>query len=805
VLVLLFALALGLHACNNSGSVALPDTTTPTPPTTPTATATPTPVALAFLKPVDQQLSLAGNFELMLQLPPGADPASLAVELDGATITSSFAVTDGQAQASLPNVTVGPHTLQASFGAPAQQTTVSFETITLTNPDECEILNNAECMLPYPSSRFLVPADSGTGWRVSFPAVGMPKQSGAPLSPAPYSVLDGFSPTVQILMHFPGRVDPVASNASRLLPQTRTYNARSLDSDSPTVLLDVDTNARILHFIEPDAHAAGTPERQILFLRPAQSLTPGHRYVVAARHLAHPDGTPVVAEPAFAALRDRRPTDIQALAARREQFEDIFSRLAGAGIAREDLVLAFDFVVQSDHGLTAEMLSMRDQALVWLDAQIAQGAATFTVGKVIESDCSQAGVTTWRVIEGTYQVPLFLTSDPVSQPATPGFLNLDSAGNPVQNGFTDPPFTIAIPCTLLADGKAKRPLVIGHGLFGTGREMVQGFVNQADTGGFDLIFGATDWRGLSDPDLSVPSFFNSFVSHVALHLDDVSALPDRLRQGQLNTLVLARMMKSGVFNTHAAFRTPSGSGAFAGPQEEEFYFGASLGGIMGLMFTALSPDVVNANIDVPAINFSLLLQRSTNFSQFETVLALTGLADPMQRALAIGIIHELWTRGEASGYATHITGQPLSGSHPKHILMTMAWLDQQVSNVGTEIAARTLGLSNLAGSLRSNLIAIPDEPGPLPSALVIYDTGSFDISKPLHDAFIPPLTNLAPVRNCCDPHPIRGYIPASVEQLRAFLKPGGTIVNHCDGLCDAGEPAEIPFGNAKPCDPLACR
>ena len=106
----------------------------------------------------------------------------------------------------------------------------------------------------------------------------------SPCSPAPYSVLDGFSPTVQILMHFPGGVDPVASNASRLLPETRTYDSRSLDADSPTVLLDVDTNTRVLHFVEPDAHAADDagPPSSCSCAR-ARSLTPGHRYIVAVR------------------------------------------------------------------------------------------------------------------------------------------------------------------------------------------------------------------------------------------------------------------------------------------------------------------------------------------------------------------------------------------------------------------------------------------------------------------------------------------------------------------------------------------
>jgi hypothetical protein len=805
-------LAAFLNACgDDSGGGTPASTATPTPTSTVTATftstVTPTPnVPLAFVKPVEQQLSLVGSVDVVLTLPLGPDAATLAVTLDGTAVALTAA--SGQAQGTLTNVAEGQHTLQAQIGtgAGASRTSVSFETVALTNPDDCEILNNAECMLPYPSSRYLVPADTPTGWRVSFPALGMPAQLGQRLSPDPYSVLDGFSPTVQILMHFPGGVDPATSNASRLLPDTRTYDSRSLDADSPTVLLDVDTNTRVLHFVEPDAHAVATPARQLLFLRPARSLTPGHRYIVAARHLVHPDGSQVTAEPAFAALRDRRPTDIKAILSRQAQFEDIFTHLAAAGVTRDGLVLAFDFVVQSDQGLTGQMLSMRDQGFAWLAAQASAGKQTFSVDTVKDNDCSDPTVTAWRIVEGTHQVPLFLTSDPVTDPVAPGTLSVDADGNPVQNGITNPPFTIAIPCTVLANGGTpKRPLVMGHGLFGDGREFVEGFANDPHLSGFDVIMGGTDWRGLSSPDVNVPNYLGSFVvSQIALQLKNLPALPDRLRQGQLNTLVLARMMKTAVFNMDSHFQTPSGVGVFAGPQEEEFYFGASLGGIMGLMFTALSPDVVNANVDVPAINFSLLLQRSTDFTDFEAALALTGITDPIQTALVLGIIHELWVRGESAGYATHITSNPLQGTNTKNILMTMAWLDQQVSNVGTEIAARTLGLPNLVGSLRTNLAEIPDQPGPLASGLEIYDTGSFDLNNPAHAPFIPPLANLAPNPSCCDPHGLRGYIPASVEQLRAFLQPGGQIANFCDGLCDAAEPLELPYGQATPCNPLAC-
>ena len=109
----------------------------------------------------------------------------------------------------------------------------------------------------------------------------------------------------------------------------------------------------------------------------------------------------------------------------------------------------------------------------------------------------------------------------------------------------------------------------------------------------------------------------------------------------------------------------------------------------------------------------------------------------------------------------------------------------------------------LEGSALRGVAGIPDSVGPQSSAVVVYDTGSFDVTNPAHARFIPPLTNRPAVPNRCDPHPLRGYIPDSVEQLLGFLTPDGVIENFCaDGVCDASEPNEIPFGAAEPCAPL---
>jgi hypothetical protein len=764
---------------------------------------------LSIRAPKKGQLSLEGPVPIELRVPPGAGALSLTV--DGAPVDPSALTTTGsRVHGTLTGLLAGRHTLEVSATTSRGTETRSswFELVVLENPDECEVLNQAACALPYPSARFLERAATATGYRVRYGPNTLPLYNRLqsigyvietkPIDPAPFLQNDGFSPTAQVLMSFPGGFDPIRSDAPRLDPATRTFDGRGHDRSSPTVLIDYDTGKRVNHWVELDARSRD-PQRQVTFLRPAESLLPGHRYLVAVRDLVRSDGTAVEAEPVFAAIRDGRPSDIPAVREAARRLEPVLDRLEDLGVEREELILAFDFVVMSDESLTREMLSMRDQAFAWLDAQQAAGAKTFQVSQVISRNetCDPAGSPVWRELRGTFQVPLFLTRDPFLEASELSFLQRDTAGRPVWSSLTDAPFGLAIPC---AAASAPLPtLLIGHGLFGTGAGVVD---DLAAFPGFDFVAAGTNWSGLSGPDIAGP-IQETFIFKVIADVDQFPALPDRLRQGQLHTLVLARMLKRGHFNAEpAAQRGGRGPIDASAPT---YYFGASLGGIMGTMFAALTPDVERLNVDVPAINFSLLLQRATPFIEFQVLLNFVN-PDPTDQAIGLSLNQDLWVRGEPSGYATHITGRPrapLPGVNKKRMLITAALYDQQVSNLGSHLLARTLRVPMLEGSVLRGLPSIPDSFGPQESAYVVYDTGSFDPANPQHERFIPPLVNRPAQRNRCDPHGLRGLIPASIDQLLGFFQPGGVIENFCaDGVCDASEPNELPFGAAVPCDPL---
>ena len=349
------------------------------------------------------------------------------------------------------------------------------------------------------------------------------------------------------------------------------------------------------------------------------------------------------------------------------------------------------------------------------------------------------------------------------------------------------------------DGFQPMPgIVLGHGLFGSGPDFVYQLADAEGFDEFNYVAAGTHWSGLSEPEVSPPTFLLGIFGN----FDQFGALPDRLRQGQLATLVLARMLAHGAFNLHPAFQSPEGEGVLDVSAPPRF-FGASLGGIMGLMFAALSPDVPKLAIDVGAINFSLLLQRATPFLPFQTFLD-TVNPDPLAQALALGVLHEVWVKGESAGYATHITSDPLPGTPTKQIYMAVALHDQAVANLGSQVAGATLGLPVLEGSVRTNLPGMEDAPGPQGSALVVYDTGAYDPTDPAYEPFLPPLANLQAPDDACDPHGRQAFIPAAIEQLLTFLADGGQVENFCtdDGICNASEPFEIPNGDAEPCNPL---
>ena len=616
----------------------------------------------------------------------------------------------------------------------------------------CDPLDPRACLLPFPNDYFTVADPStATGRRVDFQAQAMPTNvAGTPIDPTAWDRNDGFSPGSAVLTFVPG-LDLTRTGAA-----SSTDIGRSLDRDAPIVLLDATTGRRVPYWAELDQTAP--PGQQLLIVRPAVNFPEGHRIIVALRQLHDAAGRTIAPGAGFVDYRDGRHSTNPAVEARRAHFEQLFATLGHAGVARGDLYLAWDFTVASAHSIAGPLLHMRDDAFASLHGH----APAFRVATVAAS--TDPGIA--RVVTGSFSVPSYLTGA-----GGPGStLQLGTGGLPERTGTYQARFECIVPRAALAsDGTVHpaRPGVYGHGLLGNESEVTAPDV-RAMAEEHNVVFCGTRWLGLSSED--VPT--------IAQTLQDLSrfpSIPDRLQQGILNTLLLGRLMISrGGLASSPAFRGPSGAAALK--PHELFYDGNSLGGILGGATTAVAQDWTRAVLGVPGMNFSTLLPRSIDYDPYMQISA-EAYPDPTTRTLTLSILQMLWDRGDADGYAEHLTRDPYEGTPNHTVLLDEAFGDHQVANVTTEVEARTIGAHVHRPALAPG--RSPEQPQlwGIPSiaaypyrssALMVWDSGTP----------APPVANL-PNRAGHDPHPDPRSDPAARRQKSAFLEPGGAVVNVC--------------------------
>lgn len=611
----------------------------------------------------------------------------------------------------------------------------------------CNPLGAGRCMTPWPSSAFEVEdRASSTGRRLAIPEGTLPTNAERiATDPAGWNLADGFSPAAPLVMTWPGGVSPDG------LPPHDNFDL-SLAADSPTVILDMTTGARVAHFAEVDAQAADHPDSQALLLRPAARLAGGHRYAVGiTRRVRARDGSELAVPPGFAALRDHKDTDHALLEAMRPRFAEVLDALDAAGFPEDDLVVAWDFTVASDEFLHRDMVAARDRALAALDthpiAFTVTGDAPIGDGQIIR-----------RKLTGTLDAPLFLTQDGASSPGTR--IARDAAGLPALQGFYQIPFTAIVPACAYTAKSPVAMVIYGHGLLGNSGETASG-VQQATAAALCAVLVGTDLRGMSEIDLSAVARALSELTHA----DEVMEV---IEQGLVNHLTLIRAMRTSFADK--LFVDPAKADKPLVDPTRVFYYGLSQGAVMGTAVMAYEPTVTRAVLGVGGANYSTLLDRSSDWTLYRTILA-RSYADALDITMAVGLFQMRWDKVEGSGVAGGVLAGTATGVPPKQILMQIALGDEQVPNLGSYWQARTMGIPIL-GPTPTTPWGLAVQPSPLAggSAMVIMDGG----------APAPPATNLP--ASSYGMHNLTRTQPATRRQIQSFFATG-QIINECAGAC----------------------
>ncbi|MEA2459302.1 MAG: hypothetical protein QOC95_2274, partial [Thermoleophilaceae bacterium] len=603
-------------------------------------------------------------------------------------------------------------------GSPAP---VDFSTP--SDASRCDFLDKAVCLQPWPNDFFTV-ADktTATGLRLNLDIQSTPRNAeGKPVDPSDYNRNDGFSPGAMIVTKVAGLDTPAAFNNSGIVPVTDM--ARAFDPSQPVVLINTRTHGRALAWAELDANPKD-PKDVNLIIRPGRNLDENTRYVVALRSLRDADGKPIAPTPEFRLYRDRVITTNQAVEARRAHMESLFSTLATAGIDRDGLVRAWDFTTASEPNLTERMLAIRDNAFGQLgdtnlaDLTVQGESPKFAVTKVTDNPNEKLA----RIVEGTVTVPCYL--DAPGCPSGSRFLFPPGSthGPPILQPIPGNTIAARFRCIIprAAENGGARASLYGHGLFGSRGEVEQGQLEDM-ANEHNFVFCATEWIGMACSDVpdptdpqgllgevlagNVPQSPDCDVPNVVTILHDISNFPtlaDRVQQGMLDFMFLGRaMIHPDGLGSNPAFQM-NGHSVFDGTQRL-FYDGNSQGGIIGGALIAVEPDLDRGVIGVPGMNYSTLLQRSTDFGTGQppdpTDPGLPEYAYPLyqsypnelERPLLFSLLQTLWDRAEADGYALHMTGDPLPDTPAHTVLMQAGVGDHQVAQVAAETEARTIG------------------------------------------------------------------------------------------------------------------
>jgi hypothetical protein len=608
-------------------------------------------------------------------------------------------------------------------------------------PDQCNPMGGEGCLLPWPSATYLkADTTTVTGFKLDIPVTAMPKnEDGDSVQPDGINRYDGFTLSGPILVAFPTGV------SAQGLPSFKNPD-ESLAATSPIALIDIDLGVRTPFMAEIDQNVPDVAKRDLI-IRPLARLKPNTRYVVAIRKGVHAaDGGELPSPPGFEALRDGKSFGHPRFDEIKKRWPAIFDKLSTMGIAKDDLVLAWDFVTASDEFMRSDLTTMRAKALPVIGTT---GAGLSFVIKETPANLP----TTYKRYLGTYKSPDFLTAGETD----PSILRRGADGLPENVGLRDAQFAAIIPNCVTSGAKPlPRPTVIfGHGLFGSAKEYLDDpFVGQLAEQNC-LVIIAGDFIGLTSRQLQL----------APLAVNDMNRgrqISEKLAQSVIDFISLENVTR-GPMAVSNEFKF---NGQAVIDPLQTYYIGGSLGGIMGNTFMAYDPNIKKGVLAVPGGIWSMLLERSAAW--FALLGAAQGsYSDPAVYQLVVAILGFAMEPYDPITTAGHVIKDPLFGQPAKNILMWYTMGDCLVTNISTEIIAREMGIQ-LLGPAAKEPWHMPPTPGPLQNGITVYNA---------HPTPLPPDTNQPPSEDN-GTHSGINRKQSAIRQVEQFLLQN-QVVNEC--------------------------
>ncbi len=620
--------------------------------------------------------------------------------------------------------------------------------------------------------------------------------------------LDGFSRVAGAIFV----VEPVGFDEAGNPPgvDPASLPSRGADSMSPEAsafLLDLDPATPVDHARVPVAAGWHAIYRSVVVQPDGVVLAPGRRYayVLTTRVRSNAPGVSLVPSADFAALRDGAPlaraTSVGRVYA--DVIDTIVTR-AGAGFDRSTLAAVSVFTTMTRHrqlrtaadtvraGRVTPTPTISTDAAVSMPLRVARFGASAHAGWSATLD--EWFGTPLRV--GGADVPGF--PDPGAEGTTYGLAH-DAIGAVFTATFVSPDYRDAVTGEIhfAADGvplvtrmdqrlavtfalprgpvpAGGFPTVIwGHGLSNHRRHMFsvanalarRGIATVAiDFSTFGTRGDPTDLTtqepgtyrgpdGIGDrAEYSAEAFFG--------HLTSIVAFRDNMRQSVLDLVQLRRLLSNPALDL-SFVADEYGGVAPTLDRTRVGYAGDSLGGLMGTIFTSVSPETNPVLLNVPGGGMFTTVAPDAPILA-ATVGILPTLAFGAPTAEATDRFHPIMQLAQLGAdpadpacFARYVT-QPEDGSRGHDVWMVESLWDEIISNRSTELIAREMGLAQLLPAA-SPVDGLAGASAPLHANLAMGATGGYFQQVPsTHGANIagrygvrtyrPPFPDPGPVR-----------------------------------------------------------
>ncbi len=513
----------------------------------------------------------------------------------------------------------------------------------------CEDLDDARCLLPWPSNAFTVADPSReTGLRLEVNARALnSRDRGDSLALA-----DGFSPVSPILAVFDRPLDPGTLEAAVHLYVAQP-GSDALGREIPLRLETVE----------------GRAGATLLIADPRQVLASATDHVVVIDDaLLGADGAPIASPHGADVALDRVAPATQEEADLRAYHAPIRAFLTAQGIALDRVVMAWDFTTRSEASPRRALLHMRARSLAALEA----GELGVELDNVVVAPDGRPDIA--LLVYGRLTgVPTFLDGDA-------GFVP-DADGLPMELGRTDAPFRVLVP----AGTEGYRFLMYGHGTGGNQDD--DAFDAELASAGLAKVnvrlYGWTDtdviatFAGLQQTvqgSFAAAAYLVEALAHAAtIEAAMTSVLGDTLAAAELD----------GAPNP-AAGRRPDGS--------IPFWVGGSLGGTTGVVYAASDPRVRYAVVNVPGAAWSQWVWHSGTFDLIHELLGLR-YDDDIDLSTGLAIAQTNLDLADGAVWASALEESPTA------FLVQESMGDPIMPNQATEMVAAVTGARMVGGVL----------------------------------------------------------------------------------------------------------